>query len=54
MISGSWILWNAIAVSEMTKTSWQTGNLKKNEDLVNPSGTCLDRGENLGRRYSDC
>ena len=28
MISGGWILWNAVAVCEMTKTSWQAGNLK--------------------------
>ena len=27
MLSGGWILWNAIAVCEMTKTSWQMGNL---------------------------
>ena len=54
MISGGRILWNAIAVCEMTKTSWQTGNVKMNEDLENPSGTCFVRGENLGRRYSDC
>ena len=25
----------------MTKTSWQTGNLKMNEDLGNPSSTCF-------------
>ena len=30
MMSGTRILWNAIAVCEMTKTSWQTGNLKMN------------------------
>ena len=54
MISGGWILWNAIAICKMTKTSWQTGNLKVNEDVVNPSGTCFVRGRNLGRRYSDC
>ena len=29
MISGSYILWNAVDICEMTKTSWQTGNLKK-------------------------
>ena len=33
MISGGWILWNAFAVCEMTKTSWQTGSLQMNEDL---------------------
>ena len=27
------IPWNAIAICVMTKTSWQTGNLKTNEDL---------------------
>ena len=30
----------------MTKTSWQTGNLKMNEDWVNPSGTCFVPGWN--------
>ena len=54
MTSGSRILWNAVAICEMTETSWQTGNLKMNEDLVNPSRTCFVRGWNLGRRYSDC
>ena len=53
-ISGGRILWNAVAVFEMTKTSWQTGNLKMNEDLGDPSGTCFVRGWNLGRRCSDC
>ena len=43
MISGGRILWNAIAVCEMTETSWQTGNLKMNEDLWNPSRTCFVR-----------
>ena len=52
MISGS--LWNAVAICEMTKTSWQTGNLKMNEDLGNLSRTCFVRGWNLRRRYSDC
>ena len=33
MISGGQILWNAVAIFEMTKTSWQTRNLKMNEDL---------------------
>ena len=54
MISGGRILWNAVAICERTKTSSQTGHLKMNEDLVNPSWTCFVRGENLGRRYSDC
>ena len=53
-ISGSRILWNAVAVCEMTKISWQTGILKMNEDLGYPSGTCFVRGGILGRRYSDC
>ena len=30
------ILWNAVAICEMTKTFWQTGHLKMNEDLGNP------------------
>ena len=50
VISGGWILWNAIAVCEMTKTSWQTGNLKMNEDLGKPSRTCFVRGENFGKK----
>ena len=54
MISGDRILWNAVAIWEMTKTSWQTGNLKMNEDLGSPSRTCFVRGGNLGRRCSDC
>ena len=54
MISDGRILWNAIAVFEMTKTSRQTGNLKMNEDLGNPSWTCFVRGRNLGRRFADC
>ena len=53
MISGSRILWNAVAICEMTKTSWQTGKLKMNKDLGNPSGTCYVRGENLRRRYPE-
>ena len=43
MISG-WLLWNAVAVCEMTKTSWQTGNLTMNEDWENPSRTCFVLG----------
>ena len=54
MMSGGQIPWNAIAICEMTKTSWQTGKLKMKEDLENPSGTCFGRGVNSGRRYSDC
>ena len=50
MISGDRIPWNAITICEMTKTSWQMGNLKMNEDLANPSGTCFVRGWNLGRK----
>ena len=30
MTSGGRIQWNAIAICEMSKTSWQTGNLKMN------------------------
>ena len=33
MVNGRRILWNAVAVCERTKTSWQTGNLKMNEDF---------------------
>ena len=38
MISGGRILWNAVAICERTKTSWQTGHLKMNEEnpLENP------------------
>ena len=50
MISGGWILWNAVAVCEMTKTSWQTGNLKMNEFLGNLSRTCFVRGGNFGKK----
>ena len=42
--SGGQILWNAITICRMAKTSWQTGNLKMNGDLENPSGTCFARG----------
>ena len=37
MISGGQILGNAIAICEMSKTSWQTGKLRMNEDLENLS-----------------
>ena len=37
MISGGLILWNAVAICEMSQTSWQTGKLRMNEDLVNHS-----------------
>ena len=37
MISGGQIPWNAVAICEMSKTSWQTGKLRMNEDLVNLS-----------------
>ena len=47
MISGSRIPWNAITICEMTKTSWQTVNLKMNEDSDNPSATCLVREGNF-------
>ena len=33
MSSCDQILWNALAVCEMSKTSWQTGKLRMNEDL---------------------
>ena len=32
---GGQILWNAIAICEMSKISWQTGKLCMNEDLGN-------------------
>ena len=54
MTSGGRILWYAVAMCKMTKTSWQTGNLKMNEQLENPSRTCYVRGEHMGRRCSDC
>ena len=37
MKSGGQILWNAIAICEMSKTSWQTGKLLMNENLENHS-----------------
>ena len=53
MISDGRILWHTVANCEMTKTSWQTGNLKMNEDLENPSRHALFAEGILGRRYSD-
>ena len=35
MTSGCQILWNAVAICEISKTSWQTGKLRMNEDLGN-------------------
>ena len=37
MKSGGQIPWHAIAICKLSKTSWQTGNLKMNEDLENRS-----------------
>ena len=37
MKNGGLILPNAFAICEMSQTSWQTGNLKMNEDLENHS-----------------
>ena len=37
MRSGGQILWNAIAICEMSKTYWQTGRLLVKEDLGNHS-----------------
>ena len=37
MISGGRILWNAIAICDMSRTSWQTGKLRMDEDLGNHS-----------------
>ena len=44
MISGGRILWNAIAVCEMTKTNWQTENLKMNEEFGILPGHALFAG----------
>ena len=46
MISGGQILWNAVAICEMTKTSWQTGNLKFGKKVLprNLSRRCFHRG----------
>ena len=33
MKSGGQIRWNAIAICEMSKISWQTGKLRMTEDL---------------------
>ena len=37
MISGGQILWNAIAICDMSKNYWQTGKIRMNEDLGNLS-----------------
>ena len=37
MKNGALILWDAIAVCEMFKTSWQTGKLRMKVDLENHS-----------------
>ena len=37
MTSGELILWNAIAICEMSKTSWQKGKLPTKDDLENHS-----------------
>ena len=37
MKSGGLILWNAIAISEMSKTSWQTEKLLMKDGLENHS-----------------
>ena len=39
MTGGGLTLWNAVAICEMSKTSWQTENLKVNKDLENSSRT---------------
>ena len=41
---------NAFSIYEMTKTSWQTGNLKMNGNLENPSRTCFVRGWEFGKK----
>ena len=48
MINGGQILWNAIAICEMFKTSWQTGKLCVNEDL-GEYRMCFDRGGEFGK-----
>ena len=50
MLSDGWIPRNAVTICEMTKTSWQTGNLKRNKHVDNPSRTCFVRGENFGKK----
>ena len=37
MKNGGLILWNAIAICEMSKTSWQKGKLLMKDDLENHS-----------------
>ena len=37
MKSGGRIPWNFVAICETSKTSWQTGKLRMNEDLENLS-----------------
>ena len=37
MRNGGLILWNAVAVCDMSKTSWQTGKLRMTDDLKNHS-----------------
>ena len=37
MNNGGLILWNAVAICEMSKTSWQMGKLRTNDDLENHS-----------------
>ena len=37
MKDGGQILWNATAVCEMSKTSWQTGKRRSKDDLENHS-----------------
>ena len=34
-MSGGQFLWNAIAICDMSKTSWKKGKLRMKEDLVN-------------------
>ena len=50
MISGGQILWNAIAIWDMSKISCQTGKFRMTEDLGNPSRTYFVRGENFGKK----
>ena len=48
MKDGGLLLWNAIAVREMSKTSWQTGKLRMKDDLENQRPS--DSFNRFGRR----
>ena len=50
MISGGQILWNAVAICDMSKISCQTGKIRMTEDLGNPSRTYFVLRENFGKK----